>query len=253
MRRARHHLLAPLILFALLTTTARAENTATLHVTFAPYVLGHSTNVTFDVHIQAPPGRIPPPLTGLDVLYPSTLGLDVSGLGINTCRQALLEELGPIGCPAESFMGRGTAVAEFAIGAEILHETAEVSIIRAPESQGRIAMYFNLAANTPVSAQFVLDGELLPGTNAYERIHLDIPLIPTYPGAPDVAVVGLSASFGPRSLTYYEHIHGKLVPYKPQGILLPNRCPRDSFSFIATLSFANGTSTTTTTHVPCKP
>jgi len=236
---------------ALLPATARAAPSATLHVGFSPYVLGRATNVSFNLNITAPPGQLPPPLAGLDVLYPRSLGLDVSGLGITTCKQALLEELGPAGCPIESVMGHGTATAELPVGSETFDETAQISIIRAPEGEGHIAMYFNVIADTPVTAEFVLDGVLLPGPPPYEHIHIAVPLIPGLADGPDVSVVRMDATFGPKGLIYYERTDGKLVPYQPQGILLPRHCPRHGFPFAAALAFANETHTNTTTTVPC--
>ncbi len=236
--------------FALSSGSAHAAQSARLHVRFAPYALGQSTNLDFNLDILAPAGQVPAPLVGLDVRYPSDLGLDVSGLGIATCPQGRLEELGETACSAESYMGQGSALAEIQIGPEIVHESAGVSIFRAA-GEGHIAMLFDLEARTPVSAQFVLRALLLPAPAPFERIHIDVPLIPSLEGAPDVAVVRLNARFGPRGLTYYEHVHGKLVPYRPRGILLPSRCPHGGFPFAATLSFADGTSTIAATRVAC--
>jgi Squalene/phytoene synthase len=38
------------------------------------------------------------------------------------------------------------------------------------------------------------------------RIHIDVPLVPSLPEAPDVSVVRTHATLGPRGLTYYEHV-----------------------------------------------
>jgi hypothetical protein len=249
-RRARP-LLAALAVLALAPTHARANPSATLRVRFTPYRLGHTTNLSFNLNIAAPSGQIPPPLVGVDVLYPQSLGLDVSGLGITTCKQALLEELGPNGCPAESLMGYGIATAELRIGPETITETAHISIIRAPEGEGHIAMYLNAIANTPVVTELILDGLQLPGPAPYEHIHITVPLIPAVPGAPDVSVVRIDTTFGPEGLTYYEKTHGTFVPYQPQGILLPRHCPQGGFPFIAKLAFADGTNTSTATHIRC--
>lgn len=251
MRRAYNTLIAVLSTVALTPLTAHAQQAAKLHVTFTPYDLGHATNIAFALTITSPAGRIPPPLTGIDVLYPRTLGLDVSGLGITTCPRATLEEYGPPACPADSYMGEGSALAAFPIEGEILDETATVSVIRAQEAQGHIAMYFNVTAKAPVLAEFVLEAVLLPAPAPYERIHIEIPLIPTFPDAPDAAVVAINANLGPHNLTYYEHTRGKLVPYKPQGILLPNKCPHLGFTFQADLTFANETAAVASTRIPC--
>jgi hypothetical protein len=101
-----------LLAFALQPDSARAVPSAQLRVTFTPDIPGQSTNVGFAVAINAPPGSIPPPLTDLDLDYPSALGLALSGLGLDTCPEPTLEQLGPDGCPVDSRMGQGRAVAE---------------------------------------------------------------------------------------------------------------------------------------------
>jgi hypothetical protein len=78
-----------------------------------------------------------------------------------------------------------------------------------------------------------------------------VPLVPSLPEAPDVAVVQLHATFGPKDLTYYEREHGKLVAYHPKGILLPNTCPHGGFAFSASFTFLDGSHTTAQTRVPC--
>jgi hypothetical protein len=241
-------LVAALALFA---SPSQAEQSASLRVTFTPEHLGKNTNLAFDLRIKAPPHRVPAPLIALDLRYPDELGLGASGLGLATCTRATLELIGPAGCPADSRMGDGEALAEVPFGPEILRETARVSILRAPEGNGRIALFLNVEGWHPVLTQDVLAGVLLPGPRPYETIHIDVPLVESLPEGPDVAVVQLRASLGAHGLTYYEQVHGKHVPYHPQGILLPPRCPHGGFRFTAILSFEDATKTTARTAVRC--
>jgi hypothetical protein len=249
MRRARH-LLASLLACACISGTAHASQTASLHVQFAPYRLGQSTTVVFKVALTNPAGPVPPPLVELDMDYPRALGLAVSGLGLETCAQATLETQGPEGCPADSQMGQGTALAEIPIGPEIIKETAPVAILRAPEQQGHLALLFYIDGASPVNADITFAGLLLPAPHS-EDIHINVPLVPSLPDAPDVAVTQLTAAFGPRGLTYYERIHGKLLAYEPQGILLPHKCPPGGFIFTANFRFLDNTRASTNTTVPC--
>jgi hypothetical protein len=127
-----------------------------------------------------------------------------------------------------------------------------VAILRAPEQQGRIAMFFNVAAFTPVLTEVVFAGALQPSpTPSDESIDIKVPLVEAWPGAPDVAVARLDATFGPRGLVYYAHTHGKLVPYTPKGVLLPRHCPRGGFRFVASLAFLGGAGAVARTRVPC--
>jgi hypothetical protein len=77
-----------------------------------------------------------------------------------------------------------------------------------------------------------------------------VPLVPTVPEGPDVAVTDVHVTLGGR-LTYYERVHGRRVPYRPQGILLPKRCPRGGFRFSATFTFLDGTQAQAQTTVRC--
>jgi hypothetical protein len=74
-------------------------------------------------------------------------------------------------------------------------------------------------------------------------VSIDAPLIPSLPGAPDVAIVALHATLGPAGVTYYEHVAGETLGYKPPGLLLPPTCPRGGFPFAARFTFVGGAQT----------
>lgn len=241
-----------LVISVLLPCTAHASPFAKLHVTFVPELLGRSTTLEFNAQISTPGGRVPPPLTELDVRYPSVLGLAVGELGLNTCSESRLEVFGLAGCPADSRMGEGSALVEIPIGPEILRETGHVAILRAPEREGHLALLFYATGETPVYAQIPFSGVLLSAPPPYgARIRIAVPLVPSLPGAPDVAVIRLHATLGPLGLTYYEHVRGRLVAYKPRGIILPRKCPHGGFPFAATFAFLDGSHTNAHTNVPC--
>jgi hypothetical protein len=251
MHRTRY-LLACLVVCACLPATAHATPSTKLHVAFIPKWLGHGTTLEFNAQIAEPGGIVPPPLTELDVRYPGDLGILVGGLGVATCSKTTLETLGPEGCPADSRIGEGSATAAIPIETDVIQETAKVAILRAPEQEGHLAMLLYASGVTPVDAQITFPGLLLPAPPPYgASIHINVPLVPTLPEGPDVAVVHLHATLGPRGLTYYEHVHGKIVAYKPQGILLPNKCPHGGFAFSATFGFLDGSQTVADTTVPC--
>jgi hypothetical protein len=249
-RRARK-LLVSFLVYASLSASAQGAQSAKLDVSFTPHRLGHSTTVNLSFEIAAASGRVPSPLTGLDVSYPSDLGIDASGLGLATCSPATLAAQGPRACPADARMGHGTALAEIPIGAEIIRETADVEILRAP-GDGEFALLFYVNGENPVDAPIIFSGLLLPGPGSDESIQVNVPLIPSFPEAPDVAVTRLQTTLGPRGLTYYEHVHGRLLAYRPQGILLPKRCPRGGFAFRAAFSFLDGSHALAHAVVPCR-
>ena len=77
-----------------------------------------------------------------------------------------------------------------------------------------------------------------------------MPLVEGLPEGPDVAVVRVNVTIG-GNLTYYERSHGKTVAYRPQGVLLPKRCPRGGFHFRPTSRFSTALSSQAQTVVKC--
>jgi hypothetical protein len=235
-----------------LPATAHATQSARIHVAFTPNHLGQGTTINLNAQISGPPGLVPSPLTTLDIHYPRNLGVATGGLGVASCSPARLEAHGPEECPLNSHMGKGTAIAEVAIGPIILQETAEVSIIRGPQQEGHLALLFYANAQGPISAQIVFTGTLLPGLTANEEtIQIEVPPVPGVAGSPNVAVVRLHVTIGPHGLTYHEYAHGKIITYQPAGVLLPHHCPHRGFPFTASLTFEDGTNTSASTTVPC--
>jgi hypothetical protein len=224
-----------------------------LSATLAPERLGHSTTIGFGFDITEPEGRVPPALTELDVRYPG-FGIATSGLGLSVCSPARLEATGPAGCPPDSRMGYGRVLAEIQFGPEIVKETADVSILRGPAQHGHLALLFYADGRTPVDAQIVFPGRVFNAHAPFGgAIHIDVPLVPSLPGAPDVAVVRVRSAIGPQHLTYFEEVNGRTVAYHPQGIMLPNVCPHGGFQFAADFGFQDGSHASAEAAVPCPP
>ncbi len=235
------------------TALAGAAQSVRLSATLTPNRLGRPASIGLTLQIAAPANKVPPPATQIDLDYPKNLGIALSGLGIETCTATTLELLGPGGCPADSIMGYGTALGEIPFGPEIIKESAIVTIARAEDQDGHIALLFDARGITPVVANVVLPGVLLPAQPPYGGdIRIDVPLIPSLPEAPDVAVVQLTATIGPAAgLRYVEKQGGRTVSYTPKGILLPDRCPRGGFPFATALAFSDGSHASASARVHC--
>lgn len=232
--------------------TPEAEPTAKLSAALYPERLGQGTTIIFGFTIATTTGQVPSPLTGLDLYYPTNLGIGTSGLGLETCSAATLEADGPEGCPSQSQMGYGKGLVEIPFGPEILRETTQTSIFMAHVHEGRLELLFYANGHSPVAAQIVFHGLVLPASGPFGGdLATTIPLVPTLPGAPNAAVVQLRSTIGPLHLTYYEHTRGKYRPYHPRGIVLPRTCPRGGFRFAASFSFEDSTHTRARTTVPC--
>ncbi len=233
-------------------TTAGATQSVGLGASFTPYRLGAPTTIDLNLQIQAPAGEIPSALTEVEVRYPQNLGFALSGLGLAVCSSPTLEAAGSSGCPANSIMGHGSAVAELRFGAQLVTENASISIARAPDREGHIALLLYASGPSPVNTQILSPAQLLPTSPPFGgRLNMELPVIPSVPGAADVAIVELNVTLGPQGLTYYEHAEGATLAYSPKGILLPTTCPHRGFPFAATFSFLDGSRPHATATLPC--
>jgi hypothetical protein len=243
-----------LLLSICLTASARASQSVKLAVALTPERLGAGTTIHFSFRIATPHGRVPPPLTAVDLLYPANIGLITSGLGIATCEPAALEALGAEGCPPDSLMGYGSALVEIPIGPEIIQETGRITTWMAPIQNGHLGLLFYAEGNEPVSAQLIFTSHVLEAPAPYGgRLDTNIPVIEGIPEAPDPAVVQMSSTIGPMHITYYERSHGKTVAYHPNGLRLPPTCPHGGFPFAATFAFLDSGHASAHTTVPCPP
>jgi hypothetical protein len=235
--------LSAVLLFGCGPASASASQTATLAAAFAPYRLGGRTTVVLDFEIRAPEGGTPSALTGIEVRYPQNLGFALSGLGLAVCSASTVEAAGASGCPANSIMGRGRAVAELRLGPQLVTESASISIARAPDQEGHIALLLYAVGPTPVNTQILSPAQLLPADPPFGgRLNMELPVIPSVPGAPAIAIASMHVTLGPQGLTYFEHVDGSTLAYTPRGILIPTKCPRGGFHFAATFSFLDGSS-----------
>jgi hypothetical protein len=240
------------MLGACLADTARAATTASLSASFAPERLGQRATLDFGFAFAVPPGQVPPPLVQIELLYPTNLGIALSGLGLATCTAQILEAVGPAGCPPNSVMGHGQAFTGIELGTSVVSELAPITVVRAPDQEGRLALLFFAEGATPVDTHIVFPGLLLPASSPFGGVvSIGIPLVPTLPGAPYISVIHLHATLGPIGVTYYEQVDGMTLAYRPRGILLPNSCPRGGFPFAAEFHFLDGSQANGRTTVPC--
>lgn len=225
--------------------SAGATQVATIDVGFSPYRLGGHTAVSLGFAIRTTDGTLPSALTGLEFHYPSSLGLGTSELGTASCAAAKLAYYGPQVCPANSIMGRGSALAKFQVSPEISEEPASIALVAGPSNDGYVHMLIAATGVYPAAARIVMSTVILPG-----RLQFTVPLVPGIPEGPDVAVVGVHVTLG-GNLVYHERRRGRRVAYRPRGVLLPRRCPRGGFRFDARFSFLDGTTAQAQTVMRC--
>jgi hypothetical protein len=235
------------------SASAVSEN-ATLNASFAPDRLGAPTTITFGFHLATAEGTAPPPLTGMDLKMPAGMNYTTTTLGLAICQPAALAAKGLAGCPANSRLGYGSADVEVPFGTGSGHEIPEVQALAGPSPNGNLVVLFYANGLHPVFAQITFSGEVLPDSGRFgSQLATTVPLIASVPGGPDVSVVSVTSTIGPNHLTYYKHVHGRLVPFHPRGVAVPERCPEGGFPFAAEFTFLDGTQTSAQTTVPCPP
>ena len=234
---------------------APASEQASLTASFTPDRLGVSATIGFGFHVQTVTGLAPPPMTSVVLRMPAGMNYTLATLGLAICQPAVLQAKGVAGCPPNSRLGSGNAFVEVPFGTGSGQEIPEIQAVSGPPTaSGNMVVLFYANGQTPVAAQLVFVGEVLPDSGAFgSQLATTVPLIPSVPDGPGVSIVSVNATIGPSGLTYYKHVHGRLRPFHPLGIGVPEHCPRGGFPFSASFTFEDGSQTSAATTVPCPP
>jgi hypothetical protein len=244
--------LALLATVALAATPACASELASLHASFSPNRLATPTTISFSFHLSTPQGSAPPPLQSIDLHMPAGMDYTATTLGLAICQPAALLARGLAGCPPNSRLGFGSASVEVPFGVGAGHEIPEVQAVAGPSPGGNLVVLFYANGLYPVSAQLTFAGEVLPDTHRFgSQLAVQVPLVASVPGGPDVSIVSVQTTIGPAHLTYYRRVHGRRVSFHPRGVEVPSRCPHGGFPFAASFTFQDGSQASATTAVPC--
>lgn len=234
------------------STALATSSIARFNVILQPEIVGKSTTISVDFGVAAPGGGLPSPLTSFDVSLPAGMGLAGTTLGIDACSAKTLMDDGASGCPPDAAMGSGSAMAEAALGSEILREPGRVLAFMTQARDNNTTMLYYFDGRSPVIAPLVFPSELVSnGYSPISELVTAVPLIPALPGTPDAAIVSMHVSLGPRNLTYYRRVGKRVVRYKPVGMAVPATCPRGGFLFSGRFAFADGTRLSVAKRVAC--
>jgi hypothetical protein len=254
MLKVRTLMVATALVCGCLVARAGAAENATLQASFSPDRLGVSTTIGFGFHVSTTGGLAPPPLTSVDLHMPAGMNYTVTTLGLAICHPEALLKYGLSGCPANSRLGSGSAVVEVPFGTGSGRELPEIQALVGPSHNGNMVVLFYANGQTPVFAQLVFKGEVLPAYGRFgSQLTTVVPPIPSVPNGPDVSIISERATIGPSHLIYYKRVHGRLMPFHPIGIAVPKRCPRGGFPFSAEFGFQDGSHASASTNVPCPP
>jgi hypothetical protein len=223
-----------------------------LSASFSPERLGTSTTIYFSFTVLSPPDTVPSPVTDMRLALPRGLSIADSELGLQECLPARLALEGVAGCPPNSPIGHGGAVAAVAFGSQIVYEHVAITLFSAPLQDGHPTLLVYAQGARPVIADLVFPGVIMAAGGPFgSLIDTSMPPVPGLPGGPDVAVVQMSTTIGPQGILYRERVRGRTIRFHPKGVALPTRCPRGGFAFTMRLAFQDGTQTSSRTTVPC--
>ncbi len=222
---------------------AAASETVELHASFTPDRLGASTTIGLGFQISGPDGQAPSPLTRADLRLPSGIEYLTSTLGLAVCEPAVL-----LAHRVRQRAGRSP------VGRRRRRRDAQHRSVHGPSTRnGDTVVVFYADGRTPVAAQVVFEGELIPGFGPFSSGSLDnaVPLVAGVPEGPDVSIRSVQTTIGPGGLLYTRRVHGRTVHFHPSGVGVPEHCPRGGFRFAARFGFADGTTASAASTVPC--
>jgi hypothetical protein len=176
--------------------------------------------------------------------------IDLRGSG--TCAVKSLEAEGPKGCPSNARAGFGGGVGLLQLAHEIIPEPYTVDIFRGPDEGGRHVFLAYVLGLSPALVELVLKAREISAPKPYGiGFSIEVPPIPTLPGASNASVQSAFLTFGSTNLAYYKAVHGVRKLIHVRGVVTPRTCPRGGFPLEAKVEFADGTATTVRTAIPC--
>jgi hypothetical protein len=217
-----------------------AETAATIGASFSPDRLRARAALTLTVTFSGGELGVPSPVRRAVVRFPRGLSLHIPHLA--SCTVAQLQARGAQGCPAQSLLGSGHAVAEVHAGTEFEHENATVSAFIGPFQGGDPTIEILGQGYTPLDERAVATGTLLPDRPPYgEKLQLSIPPIPSIPLEPDASVIFFTITVGGA------HSEAR----DANTVVLPSSCPAGGFPFAAAFTYEDGSTAAAAATVPC--
>ncbi len=219
----------------------RSETVAGIKPSFSPDKLGARTSATFSIHFSGGTEGIPQPVKKAVVQLPAGLGLQFPAtLG---CTRAHLLAHGPKGCPPNSLIGHGHALAEIQLGAVPQTEEATVTAFVGPLQNGQPTIEVLGQGYTPLTRKVVFTMTLMPDHKPYwAKLVGTIPPVPTIPLEPNASVINFSLTIG---------IAGRAKQAGSIGIFVPKHCPSGGFPWAAEFTYADGSVGESTAKSPC--
>lgn len=236
----------------ILAAVAWASETFTVRAHFTPDKLGVPTNLSATATFASTTAGSLPPVTKVTAYAPAGMAVDVQGARTCTVSAVELQEVGPTACPADSRIGFGSGTAKSELGGQILSGPFTLEFFLAPSEGGRRAFLIYVNENSPSSFQLGLVGKETRAPKPYGiGLTFAIPIVPSLPGANLGWVERALLTFGASNVAYYRTVHGRRKLQHVKGLVAPRSCPRGGFPVEAMVEYANATTSTAKTTIPC--
>jgi hypothetical protein len=179
-------------------------------------------------------GTVPAPLDHMNFSFTSGAKVHTEAFGV--CTQQKLEQGGVNGCPANSRLGSGTAMAE-ALETKF---PATVTVFNGPGTPtNRKLLVYARAIQT---VTIILTGTLKKTSGKYGwTLDLPVPRIPTV-GDNDASITSFNVKVGG-----FGNVKGKTVPF----IEAPTACKEPGWPFLGQFHYVDGSSGTSSAVIAC--
>lgn len=226
---------AVLVAYAALAAQAQAQATVAVTGRLEPDRLGVLGAVGLTVRFDEPGAAVPAPVRRAILRFPAGFRLEIPHL--RSCPPARLRARGPRACPAGSQLGAGHAIVAATLGAEPMTEHVALAMFLGPLRNLHPTVEVLGQGYTPFDRRLLIGGLVGGDTAPYgERLELAIPPVATLPREPDASIVELSLTVGGRA---------------GNAVGIPSRCPAGGFSLAGEFLYADGSSVSASTAIPC--
>ncbi|HWX43808.1 MAG TPA: hypothetical protein VNY52_00630 [Solirubrobacteraceae bacterium] len=222
-------------------TPTSTATSATIAPSLSPDRLGIRAALTFTIAYSGGESGIPSPVRHVVLQFPAGMTLDIPAL--RSCSAARLLAYGTSGCPAQSRLGRGHALVEGHLGAELVTEDVALWAFLGPPQNLQPTIEILAEGSQPVGEAMVLSAAVLSDRAPYgEELVMPIPQIATLPLEPDAAIVNFSLTIG---------TDRRRLARRTNTVLVPSHCPAGGLPFAAAFTYADGSSGSALATVPC--
>jgi hypothetical protein len=213
---------------------------ATLVPILSPNRPGAKGALTLAVQYTGGEQGVPSPVHRSVLSLPAGLTLEVPSL--RSCSAARLQAQGPKGCPPQSLIGRGHALAKALAGSNVIEEEVELWAFIGPPQGNTPTLELLGEGTTPVPAQVVITGTVVPAHAPYgEQLVIPIPPVPSLPSVSETSLANLTLTIGASGPHPARNANTVVVP----------RCPAGGWPFAAAFTYADGSSGSTVARQPC--